>query len=151
MLASLSRVLRAAASAGIYSQGSERSITMPATTNRTLLEHDGLKLDESVLRRQVEVLNEVTETPQFHGLIEELREAPPEARRDLAKEIQWVDRLKDEGVAVPPGLRMTERAFEDPTDGHASLAGDFEASKTSMQPQMGACISIGYYVCVSYG
>lgn len=124
---------------------------MPEATKRTLLEHDGLKLDESVLRRQVEVLNEVTETPQFHGLLDELREAPPEERRDLAKEIPWVDRLSDEGVSVPQSLRMTERAFEDPSDGRVATAGEFTPSKTSTQPQMGACISIGYYVCVSYG
>ncbi len=124
---------------------------MPEATKPTLLEHEGLKLDEAVLRRQVEVLNGITETPQFHGLLDELRTAPPEERRDLAKKMEWVDRLKEEGVEVPAGLRMTERSFEDPSDGNVAVAGDFVASTTSKQPQMGACISIGYYVCVSYG
>jgi len=118
---------------------------------KTLLEHNSLRLDEAVLRRQVEMLNEVTETEQFHGLIDELRAAPTEERRDLAKEIKWVDRLVEGGVDVPTSLRMTERAFEDPSDGRVSEAGDFVATKTATQPQMGGCISIGYYVCVSYG
>jgi len=118
---------------------------------RTLLEHDSLKIDEDVLRRQVEVLNEVTDTPQFHGLLDELRAAAPEDRRDLAKKIQWVDRLQEGGVEVPTGLRMTERSFEDPTDGHVAEVGDFSPSQTCIQPQMGGCVSIGYFVCVSYG
>jgi len=124
---------------------------MAESTKRTLLEHDSLKIDEAVLRRQVEVLNEVTETPQFHGLLDELRAAAPEDRRDLAKKIEWVDRLKEGGVKVPNSLRMTERAFEDPSDGHVAEAGDFVPSQTCIQPQMGGCISIGYYVCASYG
>lgn len=124
---------------------------MPETGSKTLLEHDSLKLDEAVLRRQVEILNEVTETPQFHGLLDELRAADPAERRDLAKKIQWVDRLQEGGVEVPAGLRMTERAFEDPTDGNVALAGDFVPQRHADQPQMGGCISIGYYVCVSYG
>lgn len=118
---------------------------------RTLLEHDSLKVDEDVLRRQVEVLNKVTETPQFHALIEELRAAKPEDRRALARKIQWVPRLKEGGVEVPQSLRMTERSFEDPKDGNVAEAGDFAPSKTSIQPQMGGCISVGEIVCVSYG
>lgn len=124
---------------------------MPESGSKTLLEHDSLKLDEAVLRRQVEILNGVTETPEFHGLLDELRAAPAEERRDLTKKIQWVDRLKDGGVEVPNALRMTERAFEDPSDGLVAPLGDFTPQKYADQPQMGACISIGYYVCVSYG
>ena len=124
---------------------------MSETGNKTLLEHDSLKLDEGILRRQVEILNGVAETPQFHGLLDELRNAPKDERRDLAKKIQWVDELKEGGVEVPSSLRMTERAFEDPTDGRVAPAGDFVPQKVAEQPQMGACVSIGYYVCVSYG
>jgi len=124
---------------------------MPESGTKTLLEHDSLKLDEAILRRQVEILNEVTETPQFHGLLDELRATEPVDRRDQAKKIQWIDRLQDGAVAVPANLRMTERAFEDPTDGHVALAGDFVPQTHADQPQMGACVSIGYYVCVSYG
>jgi len=118
---------------------------------RPLLEQDGLRLDEDVIRKQVEKLNDVVETPQFHDLIDELRAAPPDTRRDLAKEIPWVDRLQEQAVTVPNGLRITERAFEDPSDGRDAPVGDFIPSKTSVQPQMGACVSIGYYFCVSYG
>jgi hypothetical protein len=118
---------------------------------RTLVEHDSLKVDEDVLRRQVEVLNQVTETPQFHALIDELRAAKPEDRREVARKIRWVPRLKEGGVEVPQSLRMTERSFEDPTDGKVGEVGDFTASKTCIQPQMGGCISVGEIVCVSYG
>lgn len=124
---------------------------MSENGTKTLLEHDSLTLDEAVLRRQVEILNNVTETPQFHGLIDELRAAPANERRDLAKKIEWVNELKNGGVEVPAALRMTERAFEDPSDGRVAPAGDFVPQKVAEQPQMGGCVSIGYYVCVSYG
>src|SRR5262245_58515967 len=59
-------------------------------------------------------LNRVVTSPQFMDLIGELAALPEDQRKERAAQLASVDTLRNRGVPIPEGLRLSTRFFESP-------------------------------------
>ncbi|MFC8314185.1 hypothetical protein ACFUEJ_11245 [Gordonia sp. NPDC057258] len=64
------------------------------------------------VKKEMDEMVEMITHPEFVSAMKKMKEAPPEERRALAKDVLSVDALKDAGVVMPPGMRVTTRYFE---------------------------------------
>lgn len=108
--------------------------------------------DPNRLNQQAEALSVIAASPELRKILAEIAAAPPEERLETAERIASVEALKKAGVAIPEGLRIATRYFENPND---LIWGDVmmnpEPSFFSLSGGGTTCVSVGEIVCVSYG
>jgi hypothetical protein len=63
------------------------------------------------IQEMIEQLAEVVAQPEFQNFVDEVAKAPEDA-----EELLTVSQLRQRGLAIPEGFRITLRAFEDPDE-----------------------------------
>jgi hypothetical protein len=112
------------------------------------------------LRQQIEALNSIVADPVMLSMLKDIHQAPVPERLRVATEVANLERLRERGLAVPEGMRVTTRYFEAPqataradilvdTTEDTAAAGS-EASVGSAQAAS-VCVSLGFFVCASVG
>ncbi len=108
-----------------------------------------------VAREQIENLVEVVTRSEFTSLLHEIENAPEADRPEVAQRLATVSTLRERGLPIPEGLRITTRVFENPDDPRTvatSIVDDRSPEGIARQASGGTiCVSVGEIVCVSYG
>ncbi len=69
-------------------------------------------IDRKKVKKEMDALIEMITHPAFVAAMKEMKETPVAARRKLAKDVLAVDALRNAGVTMPRGMRVTTRYFE---------------------------------------
>lgn len=69
-------------------------------------------IDRKKVKKEMDALIEMVAHPAFVAAMKQMKEAPVAERKKLAKGVLAVDTLKDAGVTMPRGMRVTTRYFE---------------------------------------
>ncbi len=109
------------------------------------------RMNKEAVTAQIDEFIEVISSSGFIDFVNDIAAQPTyDARRELMAENAHLGTLEEYGVPVPDGLRLTTREFEMPQDGKAAQTPLVKVTP-GLDPRMGACVSIGYIVCASYG
>lgn len=109
------------------------------------------RINQEYLTKQIDEFIEVIASDAFLDYVNGIAELPShEQRREETARTASVTTLERVGVPTPEGLRLTTRAFETPEDGQAALT-PLVRVQPALDPRMGFCVSLGFYLCVSYG
>ena len=103
------------------------------------------------LRAASEALVKVVTSPQYLAIAAEINALPEEEREAATLRLLTVDALRERGLEVPEGLRISPRWFEPPEVGLASDTAEVLAHNSVPVPPPTVCVSVGFIVCVSYG
>lgn len=115
------------------------------------------KIDPEVLGERVRVISALAADPVFAQLVREIDDAPEDTRMDTAERLSRVEVLRERGLTVPEGLRLTTRYFEDPAQNvYGSLLVDRPSDEAASEPEktlfeLHVCVSLGYFACVTVG
>ena len=110
-----------------------------------------LRINKETITKQIDDFIEVIASDGFIGYINDVAQLPTHAeRKELTAKTANLETLRERGVPVPDGLRFTTREFELPEDCREA-EGPLLKVRPELDPRMGGCISIGFYVCASYG
>lgn len=100
-------------------------------------------------------LKKTVSDPKFIDLIQEVNSKPKDQRNEYAKKVANVNELKNRGIPVPEGFRLTTRIFEDPEKPSSIYDEEGNVVSPNVAVPVTVCISLGVgelvYVCVSYG
>jgi hypothetical protein len=107
------------------------------------------KFEEDDVIQQTEKLVGVVTSEPFKEIVTELANYPEAERKSRATQMLTVDSLRARGVQIPEGLRISSRIFERPGDGATAPGLDVVAHGD--QTPMGFCVSLGQWLCVSWG
>lgn len=109
------------------------------------------RMNKELITSQIDQFIDVIGTEEFVTFINDIAALPTysERRKTMAERAN-LDTLGEYGVTLPDGLRLTTREFEVPEDGHAAKTPLVQV-RPGTDPRMGACASIGYIICASYG
>lgn len=69
-------------------------------------------IDRQKVKKEMDALIEMISHPAFVAAMKEMKETPVAERRTLAKDVLAMDTLKNAGVKMPRGMRVTTRYFE---------------------------------------
>lgn len=109
------------------------------------------RVNQEYLTAQIDEFIEVIASDGFLDYVNGIGALPThQERRDETARTASVETLESLGVPTPEGLRLTTRAFETPEDGIAALS-SLVSVRPGLDPRMGFCVSLGFYLCVSYG
>lgn len=124
--------------------------TEPVDVDRTLddIRH---RVNQETVTKQINEFIDIISTDEFLDYVNSIAQLPTYSeRREYTAETANVSTLEKFGVPTPEGLRLTTREFEVPEDGR-SAATPLVRVRPGTDPRMGFCVSIGYFVCASYG
>jgi hypothetical protein len=71
-------------------------------------------LSEAALEEQIEALSQVASHPAVISAMKQIGELPETERLDAARELATPEALRERGVPLPAGFRITTRYFEEP-------------------------------------
>lgn len=109
------------------------------------------RMNQSILTQQIDEFIGVISSEGFVQFINDVAELPTYSERRAAMaERANLETLQQYSVPTPEGLRLTTREFEIPEDGKLA-ASPLVQIRPGTDPRMGACVSVGWIVCVSYG
>jgi len=110
-----------------------------------------LRLHKDLISQQIDEFIEVVSSEAFIDYVNGIASLPThEERRTRTAETATLDTLAERGVPITPGLRITTREFEAPADGRTA-ATPLVQVRPDLDPRMGFCVSLGFYLCASYG
>jgi hypothetical protein len=69
-------------------------------------------IDRNKVKKEMDALIEMITHPAFVAAMKTMKETPVAERRALAKDVLAMDTLKNAGVKMPRGMRVTTRYFE---------------------------------------
>jgi hypothetical protein len=108
-----------------------------------------------VSREQIESLVDVVTRAEFTDLLRAIENAPEADRPEVAQQVATVSALRERGIPIPEGLRITTRVFENPDDPRTiatSTVDDRRPEAAAREAGGGTvCVSVGEILCVSYG
>ncbi len=110
-----------------------------------------VKANKDALTRQIDEFVDIISSEAFLGYVNEIGQLTTHGeRRRLTEATATLEHLEQVGVPVHPQLRIATREFELPEDGLAATS-PLVRVRPDLDPRMGWCVSLGFYLCVSYG
>lgn len=109
------------------------------------------RANKESLEQQIDQFIDIIATDGFLDYVNGIAELPTFAeRRVRTLETANIETLRSMNVPTPDGLRLTTREFEIPEDGVAAGTPLVQVRPGS-DPRMGWCVSLGFYLCASFG
>lgn len=116
-----------------------------------VLEDIRLRVTREVITDQINEFIDVIATDDFVDYVNGIGELPSHAaRKEATARTAQLSTLESMGVVTPDDLRISTREFELPGDG-ATANSPLPTIRPGLDPRMGFCVSLGFYLCVSYG
>lgn len=110
-----------------------------------------LRLTKEKVNEVIDGLIDVVGSEQFVGYVNEISAVPSHSERNkMTAETANLENLKQLGIDVPAEMRLTTRQFENPADGKDADSPLVKVNP-ALDPRMGFCGSLGFYLCASYG
>jgi hypothetical protein len=109
------------------------------------------RVNKEVLEDQIDQFIDIISSDGFLDYVNGIAELPTFSERRLHTiETANVETLRSLNVPTPEGLRLTTREFELPEDGVA-VGTPLVQIRPGTDPRMGWCVSLGFYLCASFG